>query len=302
MNALQRIYNQPYYLLLLTTLFWAGNAIAGKFAVGHISPFILTFLRWSVVLIILLVTARQQVRQDWREIKPHLFFLFILGTVGFALFNNLMYLALTATTAINVTILQSSMPLFIFILNFIFFQVSATRYQLLGLPITMLGVILITTQGRWQVLTGLEFNFGDLIMLMAIFAYAIYSVLITKKPKLHWISLISVLSCSAFISSLPFALWEVANHTAIWPNLTGWMIVIYTAIFASLMSQLFWIRSIELIGSNATGLFINLVPLLGTIMAILLLGETFHTYHFFGMTMIIGGVLMAQRAVATKSA
>ena len=297
---MQKLYNQPYYLLFLATLFWAGNAIAGKYAVGHVSPFVLTFLRWLVVVLILSVIARSQLRQDWQKIKPHLVFLFILGTVGFALFNNLMYLALTATSAINVTILQSSMPLFIFILNFILFRVSATRYQLLGLPITVLGVILITTQGKWQVLAGFEFNLGDLIMLTAIFAYAIYSVLIDKKPRLHWLSLISVLSYSAFVSSLPFALWEITNRTAVWPDLTGWMIVIYTAVFASLVSQLLWIRSIELIGSNATGLFINLVPLLGTIMAILLLGEKFHAYHFFGMVMIIGGVTLAQRHAAAK--
>lgn len=300
-NYLQKLYNQPYYLLFLGTLFWAGNAIAGKFAVGHVSPFTLTFLRWLVVMLILAVVANKRLRQDWYQLKPHLVYLFVLGSIGFALFNNLMYLALTTTSAINVALLQSSLPLFIFILNFIFFRVAANKYQLIGLLICVLGVLFITTQGRWQVLMDLQFNIGDLIMLVAIVAYGLYSVLLTNKPDLHWLSFIGVLSCSAFISSIPFAAWEIINQTVIWPNVIGWVIVLYTAVFASLIAQLFWIRSIELIGSNATGLFINLVPLLGSILAIVLLDEKFHSYHFFGIVMIVSGVTLAQRFVVTRS-
>lgn len=300
-NYLQKLYNQPYYLLFLGTLFWAGNAIAGKFAVGHVSPFTLTFLRWLVVMLILAVVANKRLRQDWYQLKPHLVYLFVLGSIGFALFNNLMYLALTTTSAINVALLQSSLPLFIFILNFIFFRVAANKYQLIGLLICVLGVLFITTQGRWQALMDLQFNIGDLIMLVAIVAYGLYSVLLTNKPDLHWLSFIGVLSCSAFISSIPFAAWEIVNQTVIWPDLIGWVIVLYTAVFASLIAQLFWIRSIELIGSNATGLFINLVPLLGSILAIVLLDEKFHSYHFFGIVMIVSGVTLAQRFVVTRS-
>ena len=300
-NYLQKLYNQPYYLLFLGTLFWAGNAIAGKFAVGHVSPFTLTFLRWLVVMLILAVVANKRLRQDWYQLKPHLVYLFVLGSIGFALFNNLMYLALTTTSAINVALLQSSLPLFIFILNFIFFRVAANKYQLIGLLICVLGVLFITTQGRWQALMDLQFNIGDLIMLVAIVAYGLYSVLLTNKPDLHWLSFIGVLSCSAFISSIPFAAWEIVNQTVIWPDLIGWVIVLYTAVFASLIAQLFWIRSIELIGSNATGLFINLVPLLGSILAIVLLDEKFHSYHFFGIVMIVSGVTLAQRIVVTRS-
>lgn len=300
MMTVRTIYSQPYLLLVMATLFWAGNAVAGKFAVGHVSPFTLTFLRWLVVMLILIVMANKRLKQDWQQIRPHLIYLFTLGTIGFALFNNLMYAALTSTSAINVALLQSSLPLFIFVLNFILFRVTTTKYQLIGLLITVLGVLLITTQGRLQVLMSLEFNSGDLVMLVAVVAYGIYSVLLKNKPDLHWLSFIGVLSCSAFVASLPFAAWEIANKTVIWPDQIGWAIILYTAVFASLIAQLFWIRSIELIGSNATGLFINLVPLLGSILAVLLLDEKFHSYHFFGMVMIISGVTLAQRFVVTR--
>ena len=301
LNLSHKFNHQPYFLLFLATLFWAGNAIAGKLAVGHVSPFTLTFLRWLVVILILAVVANKRLRQDWSLIRQHLIYLFTLGCIGFALFNNLMYAALTTTSAINVALLQSSLPLFIFILNFIFFRVAATKYQLIGLFVCVLGVLIITTQGRWQLLMQLQFNLGDLVMLVAIAAYGIYSVLLTNKPDLHWLSFIGVLSCSAFVSSIPFAAWEVINQTMIWPDAIGWGIVLYTAAFASLIAQLFWIRSIELIGSNATGLFINLVPLLGSILAILLLDEKFHSYHFFGIVMIVSGVALSQRLEVVRS-
>lgn len=295
MILLQKLGKQPYLLLFMATLFWAGNAVAGKLAVGHVSPFVLTFLRWLVVVTVLLVIARKRLREDWHKIRPHLIYLFVLGAIGFALFNNLMYLALTKTSAINSVILQSSLPLFIFVLNFVFFRVATTKYQLIGLPITLLGVVLIATQGNWAVLLQLEFNMGDLLMIIAVLAYGLYSALLRNKPSLHWLSFIAVLSYAAFITSIPFVAWEVVFETAIWPDLKGGLLVIYTALFASLLAQSFWIRSIELIGSNATGLFINLVPLLGTLLAIVVLGEKFQTFHFFGMVLILGGVWLAQR-------
>ena len=300
MYLLQKTYNQPYLLLMMATLFWAGNAIAGKFAIGHVSPFALTFLRWFVVVLIVAVIARRHVQQDWQTLKANFGYLFILGAVGFTLFNNLMYLALTTTSAINVTIIQSSLPFFIFVLNFILFRVFVTKYQLLGFPITLFGVLLITTQGQSEILTSLNFKPGDLIMLIAAIVYGLYSVLLNKKPNLHWLSLIAVLSCSAFVASTPFVVWEIVNQSVVWPDLVGWQIVIYTAIFASLLSQSFWIRSIDLIGSNATGLFINLVPLIGTFLAILLLDEQLQAYHIIGLVMIIGGILLSQRIARSK--
>ena len=290
------LYSQPYLLLFLATLFWAGNAIAGKLAVGHVSPFVLTSLRWLFASAIVIVVSLPQLKRDWQLIRPRLAFLFSLGLIGFTLFNNLMYLALQSTTAMNAAIIQAALPASIFILNFLIYRLRANSHQLIGFPITVIGVTTIIAQGQWQVLTQLRFVVGDLLMLAAITCYGVYSVMLSKKPKIHWLSLITVLAISAFLASVPFVFIEISHQKQLWPDQTGWALVLYTAVFASLCAQVFWIRGLELIGSNAASLFINLVPLLGTFLAILLLGESLHWYHVCGLVLIVGGIMFAQRA------
>jgi drug/metabolite transporter (DMT)-like permease len=301
MRPLKWLYSQPYLLLFLTTFFWAGNAIAGKLAVGHISPFLLTSLRWLIASIVLLPFALRYLRNDWALVRSRLLFLFVLGAIGFSLFNNLMYSALQTTTAMNVAIIQAALPASILVLNFVFFRLSATKYQLLGFPITVLGVATIVAQGQWQVLRELSFVAGDLLMLLAITFYGVYSVMLSNKPPIHWLSLISVLSVSALFASLPFTFFESLTGHLILPDQTGSLVVLYAALCASLLAQVFWIRGIELIGSNASSLFINLVPVLGTLLAIVLLDETPHWYHVLGLALIVSGIVLAQKVV-TKAA
>lgn len=299
MRVLTWLYGQPYLLLFLATLFWAGNAVAGKLAVGHISPFLLTSLRWLVATTVALPIAYKYLRDDWALIRSKLLFLFILGTVGFSLFNNLMYSALQTTTAMNVAIIQAGLPASIFLLNFLFYKVSANRYQLLGFPVTVVGVIVVASQGQWQVLSQLSFVVGDILMLLAITFYGVYSVMLSKKPAIHWLSLISVLSLSALIASLPFVVFESFRGELIQPDPKAWLVVLYTALFASLLAQVFWIRGLELLGSNAASLFINLVPVLGTLLAIGLLGESLYWHHMLGLVFIVGGIMLAQKKVVS---
>jgi len=294
MRILNCLYGQPYLLLFLATLFWAGNAIGGKLAVGHISPFFLTSLRWLIASIVVVPIAYKYLRNDWALIRGRLIFLFALGTIGFSLFNNLMYSALQTTTAMNATIIQAALPASIFLLNFVFYKMNATKYQLIGFPITVVGVVAIVSQGQWQVLSQLRFVVGDILMLLAITCYGLYSVMLNNKPKIHWLSLISVLSLSALLASTPFALVELFNGQLIVPDLLGWLVALYAALLSSVLAQVFWIRGIELIGSNAASLFINLVPVLGTVLAVILLGETPHWYHLLGLVLIVGGILLAQ--------
>jgi len=283
------------FVVVLNHPFLGRQPIAGKLAVGHISPFLLTSLRWLVASLVVLPIALKYLRNDWALIRQKLLFLFVLGTIGFSLFNNLMYSALQTTSAMNVAIIQAALPASIFVLNFIFFRVRASIYQLLGFPITVVGVIAIVSQGQWQILSQLSFVTGDVLMLLAITFYGLYSVMLSKKPGIHWLSLIGVLSLSALVASIPFVGFESLNQQLIPPDLIGCLVVLYTALFASLLSQVFWIRGIELIGSNASSLFINLVPILGTVLAVMLLGETPHWYHVLGLALIVGGIALAQR-------
>ncbi len=295
MRFLRWLYSQPYLLLFLTTLFWAGNAVAGKLAVGHISPFLLTSLRWLVATLLVMPLAYKYLRQDWKLARRNLWFLFVLGAIGFSLFNNLMYTALQTTTAINAAIIQAALPIVIFVLNFIVYRISVNKDQLIGFTITVIGVLAVVAQGQWQLLSSLQFVAGDVLMLLAVMSYGIYSVMLIRKPALHWLSLIAILSVSAFLASLPFVALEFIDHRAVIPDQTAWLVVVYTALFASLCAQMFWIRGIELIGANATSVFINLVPILATLLAILILGESLYWYHVLGLVLIIGGIALSQK-------
>jgi drug/metabolite transporter (DMT)-like permease len=299
MRALIWLYGQPYLLLFLTTLFWAGNAVAGKLAIGHVSPFLLTFLRWFIASIIVAPVAYKYLCKDWAIVRSKIIFLFALGSLGFSVFNNLLYNAVHSTTAINVAIIQAALPASIFVLNYLFFRTRVSKYQLFGFPITIVGVLAIVSRGEWQVLSQMSFVVGDVLILLAMTFYGLYSVMLSKKPTIHWLSLISVMAISAALTSLPFVVIETINGSLVRPDQFGWAVVLYTAVCASLLSQVFWIRGIELIGSNAASLFINLVPILGTLLAIVLLDETPDWYHMLGLGLIIGGIVLAQKKVAT---
>lgn len=301
MSAFRWLFGQPYFLLTLTAFFWGGNAIAGKIAVGHISPFLLTTSRWFVAMALIYPFAINHLKRDWPKIKPRLPFLIALGAIGFCVFNNLMYLSLVYTSAINVAIVQASMPLIVFFLNFALFQLLATRLQIIGFLLTLIGVITVASAGNLETLTTLAFNIGDLLMLIAIMFYGVYSVFLKNKPDIHWLSFIAVLGTAAFVTSIAFSIWEYQTNTIIWPDTTGFLVVLYTAIFPSLLSQVFWMRGLEIIGSNRGGVFINIVPIVGSGLAILILGEQFRLYHAIALVLVIGGVWLSQRTVKTRS-
>jgi drug/metabolite transporter (DMT)-like permease len=285
---------RPYVLLVTTAILWAGNTIAGKFAVGHISPFLLTSARWFAAILILLPFALPHLRRDLPVIRRHAVFLFLLGSMGFALFNNLFYLALNYTSAINVAIEQASMPLIVFVLNFLFFSIRTSRLQIGGFVLTLIGIAIIVTQGDPAGMTSQTVNLGDALMMGAVFVYGLYSVALVRKPPLHWLSFITVLAGAAFVASIPFTIWEFAAMRARLPDSVGFAVIVYTAIFPSIVAQLSWMRGLEMIGSNRGGIFINLVPIFASTLAIMLLGEAFLPYHFFALALVLGGVWMSQ--------
>jgi len=286
--------NSAYVLLLLTTLFWGANAVAGKLAVGHVSPFALTFLRWIVALAILLPFAAKPLRRDWPKIRGNLPLLGMLGVVGFTCFNAAMYSALTLTSAVNVSIEQGAIPLVIIVLNFLLFHVKATWLQLAGFLLSLIGVGLTASHGDLLRLTALDINFGDLLMLFAVVVYGIYTVALRFKPDIHWLSMITVLAMVALLSSVPLLFWEYATGSLILPDLLGWAIVIYTAVLPSALAQVFYIRGNELIGANRAGLFVNLVPIFGTLLSILVLGEDFRLYHAVALVLVFCGIWLAE--------
>ncbi|MER0238267.1 DMT family transporter [Fulvimarina sp. MAC8] len=290
-----RVLASPYVLLALTMLFWGGNAIAGKLAAGHVSPMLLTLIRWTLATLFMTPFALKQLKADWRTIRPRLLTLFLLGACGFTMFNASLYAALNFTTAINVTIEQSSMPLVVFVLNFLIFRSGVTGYQVAGFLLTFTGVLLTASHGDPARLFTLSLNLGDGIMLIGVFIYGAYTVALRVKPQLSWQSTIFCLSLAAFLASIPFALGEYALGLTVWPDTQGATAALYTAIFPSLIAQSLYIRGVEAIGPNRANLFVNLVPIFGAILAVLILGEVLEGYHAAALAFVIGGILLAER-------
>lgn len=285
---------RAYLLLLSTALFWGGNAVAGKLAVGHISPMLLTSGRWLLAFLVMLAIGWRRLRADWPAIRRHWLLLALLGTFGFTIFNVGFYTAFFYTTAINVSVEQAGMPMLIFLLNFLFFRHAASAAQITGLVMSVVGILLTATHGEPARLLALDLNLGDAIMLAACLVYAGYTVALRFKPDIHWQSLMIALTGSAFLTSMPFAIAEVSAGTGIWPDREGWLILLYVLVGPSLLAQAFFIRGVELIGPNRAGLFINMVPITGTLLSILILGESFHLYHAVALLLVFGGIWLAE--------
>ena len=286
---------RAYLFLTITALSWGANAVAGKMAVGHISPMLLTSARWGLALMILLTFTLPQLRRDRETIRANLPLLMAYGMVGFAFFNILLYSALEFTTAINVAIEQAGMPMVIFLANFLLFRIRARPAQVAGFALTVAGVAITASGGSLARLLALELNRGDALMLLAVFCYGGYTVALRYKPQLHWQSMITVMAASAFLTSLPFSAFEIARDSAIWPDATGWTVAAFTAVFPSLVSQVMFIKGNELIGSNRAGIFINLVPIFGTILSVMILGEVLEVYHVVALGLVLGGIWLAER-------
>ncbi|MCA0030994.1 DMT family transporter [Mesorhizobium sp. B263B2A] len=288
------MHRSAYIFLLLTTLLWGGNSVAGKLAVDHVSPMTLVFLRWVLAVAILLPIGWRTIQEDWPVVRRHWFVLAALGASGFTLFNTIFYTALNYTTAINVSIEQAAMPVLIIVANFIFFRLPVSWAQIAGVVLTIFGVVLTACHGDPRRLLALELNFGDAIMLVAVVLYSGYSVGLRMKPVMRWQSLMLSLAVAALITSLPFFLWEVAAGKVIVPDARGWTVIVYTAIGASVISQITYIRGNELIGANRAGLFINLVPIFGTLLSVLIVGETFQLYQALALVLVLGGIALAE--------
>ena len=284
-----------YILLILTTLFWGGNSVAGKMAVGEISPMLLTLSRWVLAAGFILPFAWPQLKREWPVIRRNWLLLSFYGAVGFTLFNLLLYTALTKTSAVSASIVQAALPATVYLFNFMIFRVKVTVWQIAGFVVTLAGVLIVATHGDFTRLATLDLNSGDALVLAAVVVYAVYTVYLRYKPQMNWKSLIVVLSTAAALAALPGVWWEWQNGGLILPGNKGMLIALYTGIFPSIISQIFFIKGVELIGPNRAGIFINLIPIFGTGLAIAILGEPLQAYHIMALALVIAGIWLAER-------
>ncbi len=299
-SAQGRLYPHPYVMLTLAPLIWGGNSVAGKLAVGHISPALLTSFRWLGAMLIVLPFALPHLKRQWSDLKPHLPLLLALGVIGFSAFNNIMYLALNHTSAINVGIEQAAIPMLVFIINYLFFRLRTTRRQMIGFGLTLLGVVIVVTNGNPLGVLDQSLNYGDLIMMIAVLLYAVYSAFLIKVPQIHWLNFMAILGFSAFVTSAAFAIFDWHQGNQIAPDLQAMAVVVYIAIFPSIIGQIMWMRGLERLGSNRGGVFINLVPVFSSLFAILLLGESFELFHAISLLLVLLGIGLAQSTAKTR--
>nr|WP_272213838.1 DMT family transporter [Marinicella sp. W31]MDC2879790.1 DMT family transporter [Marinicella sp. W31] len=275
--------------------FWGGNLIVGRLAIGHVSPMVMNSLRWGIAALIMSAFAMPQIHKDWPAVKKNWPILFAFGAVGFASYNAFLYSGLRFTSAINGAIDQAATPILIFALNFLFFRVRASLAQLAGFALTLAGVAVTVLHGELARLLSLDINFGDLLILIAVLCYSLYTVTLRFKPKLDWRAMAMACFLGAFIASLPMVATEAALGLAMLPHdLTGFGVIIYIGVFPSLISQILFIRGVEMIGPNRAGLFINLIPVFGMILAVVVLGESPAGYHAIAFVLAIAGIALAE--------
>jgi len=298
-SALRWLNNQPYLLLSLTSLFWAGNIVLARYVAGHVPPLTLSCIRWIGSFILLWPFARPHFRKDWPALRARWPLLLVLSVTGFAVNNALSYWGLQYTEALNALLIQSSGPLFVALWSLALFGVRLTLFQLAGILTSLLGVLTILLRGDFSALASIRFNAGDLMVAGALLAFGLYSALMPRRPVTHQLSLIAcTIGCGAVLL-LPFSIWEYASGVTLKLDLLTLATLAYAMIFPSALAYLFFNRGIALIGPNRAAPFFHLMPVFGSVLAIVLLGEEPRLFHLVGYILVLGGVIIASRQGST---
>ena len=287
----------PYLLLTLTVLFWSVNWVIGRAIAGHVSPLAFTFIRWLVAVVLMLPFAWAQIRAQWPAIRRHWKLIVWLGFWGTGLHNAFAYVGLQYTTATNGVILNSSVPIMIIVVGWLVYRDTITRVQALGVAISLVGVLAILTRGDLSVLASFSLNKGDLIVLAGMVFWAGYTVFLRMKPReLGGLAMLTCCSMVGVVLLLPLFLVEMiffGGHVEIRPATLAAMA--YVAIFPSFVGYVFWNRAVAEVGSNVAGIFMHLMPVFGSILAWIFLGERIELFHVFGIALILGGITLTSR-------
>jgi drug/metabolite transporter (DMT)-like permease len=295
---LRRLADEPRLLMLLPGLFWAGNAIVARGVAGEIPPIGLAFWRWTLAALVVLPFAWPHVRRDAKAMLASWRIMLVLSALGIAAFNTGLYLAAQSTTALNIVMLQSTVPVLIVVASFILFRDEVTKRQGLGIAISLAGALTLVSHGAPEALTSLALNAGDLWMLAAGVSYAIYTALLRLRPPVHGLSFLFATFVIGAALLLPLYIGETSGGHPMPLSWHALLAVGYVAVFASAVAYLAFNRTVELLGANTAGLSVHLVPVFGAILAIAVLGEQPHLYHLLGIGLIAAGILLATRRPA----
>jgi drug/metabolite transporter (DMT)-like permease len=292
-NKTLGLYHFPYLLLTLAVLFWSGNFVVGRAVRADIPPIALAFWRWTCASLLVVFLAWPHLKPDLPMVKRHWPILTLLSILGVASFNTLVYTGLKWTIALNAFLMQAMMPVLIVALSFLLFREKISGRQTLGVVLSLGGAMVIIVQGNINTLLSLSLNQGDILIFMAVVCYAGYSVLLRRRSPMHPLSFLSVTFIIGSLILLPFYLWETFTLCPIHFNRSTLLAIGYVAVFPSIVSYFCFNRGVELVGANRAGLFMYLMPVFGSLMAIGFLGESLHWYHGAGIILIAPGILLA---------
>jgi drug/metabolite transporter (DMT)-like permease len=291
---------QPYLLLCIAALCWAGNAIVGHLAAGHIPPVTLSFLRWSLAFLNILPFAWKHLVRDWDAIRARLGTMIFLSVIGIGAFNTLQYWALEYTQALNTLLLQSAGPLFVAVWSLILLGIRLTLAQAGGIALSLMGVLVILLHGDLTALAGIEFNKGDIIFTVALAIFGLYSVLTLKRPQIHGLSFAAFTFGCGAACLVPLLIWELFARPVMELNTTNLLSLFYVAVFPSTLAYLCYNRGVHLIGANRAAPFFHVVPLFGSAMAMIFIGERPQLFHVIGFALVLTGVFVASRKSSTQ--
>ena len=291
---------KAYIMLILATLFWAGNFTIGKFAyTENVPPYSLAFFRWILVWIILLPFTYKEISKINTEVKNNLSLFFILGFTSVGVFSAFTYNALNYTQVINASLFNTAIPVSIILVCFLLKIEKTNIFQISGLVVSVLGILAIITRLDLNILLTLNFNKGDIYMVIAIISWGIYSALLKKKTfDISLLSLVHVVCTFGLIILFPAFLFELAQERTTEINSNLIYILLYIAIFPSIGSYYCWAGAVSIIGANRAGIFLSLIPLFSTIFAMIFFNEKFLFFHFIGSVLIILGLFLSNKKVS----
>ena len=294
--------NRPYLLLSLTSLFWAGNVVIGRFIAGQIPPVTLSFLRWTGAFVIVLPFAWNQLKDDWPAIRQRLGLMLLLSLTGIAIFNTMAYWGLQYPQALNALLLQSSGPLFVAVWSLLLFGIRLTWAQAFGIAVSMVGVLVILLRGDLSALRTIELNKGDVLYTVALVIFGLYSALAARRPRIQAMSFLAFTCGCGALFLIPVFIWEIASGRHMIFSHATLPVLAYVMIFPSTLAYLFFNRGVELIGANRAAPFFHLIPVFGSALAIAFLGERFRLFHLAGYALVLAGVFIAARRGSSAAA
>ena len=286
-----------FILLTASSLFWSGNFFTGKIAsLYELTPFKLSFLRWSLAFLLLLPFTYKKIVDDFEKYKKNLPFILITSILGVTIFNSFTYLSLQTSMVINSSIMASITPLLIILFSWLIFKTQTYFMQFFGIILSIIGVLLIISKANFTNLINLNFTTGDLWMIAAVFSWGLYSVLLKKIDNtLSQLATLEVMIFVGLIFIFPFYIFESFNNSYLPKDFNEVLMIGYVAIFASITSFFAWNKGVAILGANKASLFLHLIPVFSSMWAIIFLGEKFSFFHLLGTAFIIFGIILSNR-------